>query len=112
MLMIIISAFSSIKGPYIDAVGLGKESYHINAHFFLFVALCVSYYYAPGKVALSFVLTMIFGIFDEMHQLFTPFRNASFFDLQVDSLGALIGGAFSWKLWPLIRNKPKNSQKK
>ncbi|OGC55673.1 hypothetical protein A2425_00040 [candidate division WWE3 bacterium RIFOXYC1_FULL_42_17] len=111
-LMLIISVFSSIKGPYIDAVGLGKESYHINAHFFLFVALCISYYYATGKVALSVVLTTIFGIFDEMHQIFTPFRNASFFDLQVDSLGALIGGAFSWKLWPLIRNKRKNSRKK
>ena len=110
--MVAITVFSSIKGPYIDAVGLGKESYHINAHFFLFVALCISFYYATGKIALSVVLTMIFGIFDELHQLFTPFRSASFFDIQVDSLGALIGGAFSWKLWPPIRNKLKNSQKK
>ena len=112
IVMAVITLLSSIKGPYIDAVGLGKESYHINGHFFFFVALCISYYYATKKVALSVVLTMIFGIFDELHQLFTPFRNASFFDIQVDSLGALIGGAFSWKLWPLIRNKLKNSQKK
>ena len=110
--MIVISTLSSIKGPYIDAVGLGKESYHINAHFFFFVALCISYYYATKKVALSVVFTMIFGVFDEIHQLFTPFRNASLFDIQVDSLGALIGGIISWKLWPQIRNKLKNLQKK
>ncbi|KKS31418.1 MAG: hypothetical protein UV00_C0005G0050 [candidate division WWE3 bacterium GW2011_GWF1_42_14] len=108
----VISILSSIKGPYIDAVGLGKESYHINAHFFLFVALCISYYYATGKVALSVVLTIIFGIFDELHQIFTPFRNASLFDIQVDSLGAVIGGIISWKFWPKIQNKLKNLQKK
>jgi len=110
--MAVIYLFSSIKGPYIDAVGLGKESYHVNGHFFFFVVLCVSYYYATKKVALSVVLTIIFGIFDELHQIFTPYRNASLFDIQVDSLGAIIGGAFSWKLWPLIRNKLKNSPKK
>lgn len=112
LLMALISLFSSIKGPYIDAVGLGKESYHINAHFFFFVALCISYYYATKKVILSVVLTMIFGIVDETHQLFTPFRNASFFDIQVDSLGALIGGILSWRFWPKIGNRLKNSRKK
>ncbi|OGC60144.1 hypothetical protein A2380_03470 [candidate division WWE3 bacterium RIFOXYB1_FULL_43_24] len=112
IVMGVISILSSIKGPYIDAVGLGKESYHINAHFFLFVALCISYYYATGKVALSVVLTIIFGIFDELHQIFTPFRNASLFDIQVDSLGAVIGGIISWKFWPKIQNKLKNLQKK
>lgn len=112
VIMLVIFILSSVQGSVIDSVGLGKESYHINAHFFLFVLLCVAYYHATGQVFLSIVLTITFGIFDELHQLFTPYRSSSFFDIQVDSFGALIGGLAAWKSLPAIKKKLKNLLRK
>jgi len=112
IVMAAIYALSSVPGPEIDAVGLGDERYHINGHFFLFVVLCISYYYATGRIALSVVMTAIFGIFDEIHQTFTPFRSASSFDIWVDIFGGIIGGFISWKFWRPISQKLKNLLKK
>lgn len=110
--MLLIWILSSLKGPFIDSVGLSKESYHINGHFLLFVALCISFYHATGKVLISIVLTVTFGITDEIHQIFTPYRNASSFDIFVDTVGAVIGGFISWKYWSKIRMKLENLLKK
>lgn len=104
----LIFVFSSVQGSFIDSVGLGKESYHINAHFLLFVLLCISYYYFTRNILLSILLTMLYGVFDEIHQIFTPFRSASYFDMLVDSIGALIGGLIAWKLNATTKQKQKN----
>lgn len=45
---------------------------------------------------LAIMIAIIFGLSDEIHQLFVPLRQADIFDLLADSLGASIGawGAF------------------
>ena len=47
---------------------------------------------APSKIIL---LTLIFGVFygltDEIHQTFVPYRNASGFDVLIDGIGSLVG---------------------
>jgi len=106
--MAVIFGISSINGPAIDRAGLGSEPLHIKGHFFMFVVLCVSYFKATKNVALSVFLTIIFGLSDEFHQKFVPFRSASFFDVYVDSLAAIISGLFLWKLQPILPKQLRN----
>ena len=41
----------------------------------------------------------LYGITDELHQLFVPGREASVIDVAVDTLGSLLGGIFyRWQL--------------
>lgn len=39
---------------------------------------------------LSFVWSLTYGITDELHQFFTPYRGASFRDVAIDMLGILL----------------------
>jgi VanZ family protein len=102
-----IFVLSSIQGPAIDAVGLGKESYHINGHFVLFLILCLFYYKALKNPYLSFVLTVLYGIIDEYHQKFTPYRSSSLFDIFIDTMGAGISFIILWKLQHILPKKLK-----
>jgi len=108
ILMVIISIFSSVQGSTINALGLGKESYHINGHFVFFVLLCFSYYKATKNIFKSVLLTFMFGIIDEFHQTFTPFRSSSYFDILVDSTGGFISGIILWKLQQILPKKLVN----
>jgi len=105
LIMGIIFALSSVKGVTINEIGLGKESYHINGHFILFVLLCFAYFRATKNIILSVVLTMCYGVLDELHQLYTPGRSSSTFDIFVDSTGAVLTGLFLWKLQPYLPKK-------
>lgn len=40
--------------------------------------------------SLAFCLTVAYGIFDEWHQSFTPFRTSSFMDIMLDATGAMV----------------------
>jgi len=40
---------------------------------------------------LAVVLSTLYGITDEFHQYFTPFRDASVFDVCADGIGSLFG---------------------
>ncbi len=41
-------------------------------------------------ISLTFVLTLAYGIFDEWHQGFTPYRTPSLTDIMLDATGALL----------------------
>jgi VanZ family protein len=48
---------------------------------------------------LAIVTASVFGLTDELHQLFVPFRESSWQDWLADTIGAVIG-AMSWRfLW-------------
>lgn len=53
------------------------------------------WYYIYWTVAIC----LIYGIGDEFHQAFVPFRDASLLDVSFDTLGAIIGSLLSTKLW-------------
>ena len=44
-----------------------------------------------GKMLISFVFTLGYAVFDEVHQLFVPGRAFQFFDIVIDSFGAIFG---------------------
>ena len=104
-MMLVIFMASSVPGKLVNSVGLGKESYHINGHFFLFFLLCFTYYKATKSIVKSVLFTFVYGIFDEIHQIFIPLRSASFFDIFVDTTGGLLAGGILWKLQPFLPKK-------
>ena len=107
-MMLVIFVFSSTPGTVIESVGLGKESLHVNGHFFLFFILSLGYYKATKKIALSVVLTLLYGILDEIHQYFVPLRSVSSYDVLTDLMGGLLGAGVIWNILPLLPKKLKN----
>lgn len=69
------------------------------AHFFIYFLLGIFVMGAIRKgndkgwrsVAFTFLICVLFAIFDEMHQLIVPGRGAQLKDVIIDSLGALLG---------------------
>lgn len=106
--MIIIFGLSSIPGRLIQSSVINNEPSEISGHFILFMLLCFAYYRATKKILLSIFMTIIYAVFDELHQVFTPLRSSSLFDVYVDSLGAIISGIILWKLLPILPKKLKN----
>ncbi len=51
---------------------------------------------ARQAVVLAIVTASVYGITDEVHQLFVPFRESSWQDWLADTIGATIG-AMSWR---------------
>jgi VanZ family protein len=101
----VINYFSSLSGPTVNAMGLGDEAFHFGGHFILFMFLCASLFIATGDFLVSIMGTVTYGFIDEFHQLFTPMRSSSLYDVFVDFLGALISGVALWILLPKIPKK-------
>jgi VanZ family protein len=51
---------------------------------------------ARQALVLALVTASVFGLTDEAHQLFVPFRESSWLDWLADTVGAVIG-AMSWR---------------
>ena len=51
---------------------------------------------ARQAVVLAIVTASVYGITDEVHQFFVPFRESSWLDWLADTIGAAIG-AMSWR---------------
>jgi len=108
LVMTMIFVFSSTSGKTIEDVGLGNEAYHIGGHFVLFIILCFSFYKATKNLLLSILLTILYAVFDEIHQLFVPLRSASLKDILTDTAGSFLSGGILWKLQHLLPQKLKN----
>jgi VanZ family protein len=55
--------------------------------------------HSPGMdfrkiICYSALFGLVYGVSDELHQLFVPGRQADFFDVITDSVGAFLGGLF------------------
>lgn len=108
VVMAVIFVLSSTPGAIIKAAGFGKESYHIDGHFLLYFLLCFAYFKATNNIFYSIVLAVLYGITDELHQISTPGRSSSLFDVSTDAFGALLSGIILWKLNYLLPKKLKN----
>src|SRR3989344_5498396 len=59
------------------------------------------------KWVLSFFLTMIYAMSDEIHQSFVPGRTAAIYDLSLDFSGSAISAYVTWKLRQIRPKKQK-----
>ncbi len=68
------------------------------------LALTILWYFSsgrqqpPGMVVLQTILfCLIFGLSDEFHQSYIPYRSVSVFDILADLAGALLGCSLWWR---------------
>lgn len=85
-----------------------------TAHFLEYAVLCFLFYrsfkrttrYSLAKILImSLVLTIFYALSDEYHQTWVSGRAGRFFDVGVDSSGAIFGAFFSWKILNLLPEK-------
>ena len=55
------------------------------AHLFWYFLLSLSFYFATKSIPASILLTISYGIFDEVHQTFVPRRTGRVSDVIIDS---------------------------
>ncbi len=108
VMCVIIFAISSIHGNTVNSIGLGRESYHINGHFVLYMLLCIGFFKATKIYIGATVLSGLYALSDEFHQTFVPGRSWENFDLMVDGLGIALAIVIVWKIIHTQSNKLKN----
>jgi len=93
--MTLIFYLSSIHGDRFAGLLRGYDK---PVHLFIYTFLAFLLYRSFNKTGvkrhlllLAFFFALIYGITDEIHQLYVPCRNASYGDLLADSIGALLG---------------------
>jgi VanZ family protein len=58
-------------------------------------------------VALACLLATLYGVTDELHQLFTPRRSCDFYDVVADAVGGLLGAVLAAALVARRRDQPR-----
>jgi VanZ family protein len=99
--------FSTLPGDPLS-VGGGvwiSRAYHFIAFFlftfFLFILINTKEKIKVEQILLIFVIASFYAISDEMHQIFTPFRDCTFEDFMTN----LVGINFAMLLHLFIKNK-------
>jgi VanZ family protein len=84
-----ISSLSSAPGSSIPGNNLKPNIYHFTAFFFLSFFLSISL--VKGKynkfIPIAIVISILYGISDEIHQFFVPGRVLSLSDIFLNTLG-------------------------
>jgi len=94
LIAIAIFYISSLDLSRIKTTGLNYKSflYHFLAFFFLAFFLLPPLVKGRKKnlIFLAVIIAVFYGISDEIHQLFVPYRFFSFADILTDSAGVLL----------------------
>lgn len=88
--MAVIFILSSIPGPKLPVLpfpGFDKLA-HAGEYAILGFLLALAF---EKRWFIAFVIGMIYGLLDEIHQLFVPFREFDLLDLSSDIAGVIIG---------------------
>lgn len=88
--MVVIFYLSSIPLKFpeiIDVLDPTKFTLHMAEYMILGFLV-----YRPSKKSnFSFLLSSLYGVSDELHQYFVPFRSFSWLDILADVMGSLLG---------------------
>jgi VanZ family protein len=57
-----------------------------------------------GAVCGAILISSLYGVSDEYHQLFVPGRNFDRLDIIADAIGSVLGGAALWT-WSIIKRR-------
>lgn len=94
----IIFYLSSISFWITQKKGIGFETtiYHFYAFFFLSLFLLISLIKGNKNnkklILSSIIISIVYAITDEIHQLFVPGRTFALYDILIDSAGVLLAG--------------------
>ena len=92
-----ISSLSFFKPAGKVAFDIKPILYHMLAFFFFSYFLLISLIQGKNKnlsvmIMIAIIISLFYGVSDEIHQLFVPGRTCSFFDFLLDSSGILFAG--------------------
>ena len=98
----------------------GHNAFRKFAHFFIFAALMFFMYHALFRTRkthrlsplLPYLLSALYAVSDEVHQLFVPERACRLFDVGVDALGCVFGGLCFYLLAKICLHISQNRKKK
>ncbi len=79
-------------GPTHTGSSIKSFLYHFFSFFFLAFFLLPALVRGKSKflILITIILAILYGISDEVHQIFVPFRYFSFLDILTNSLGILV----------------------
>jgi VanZ family protein len=105
-LMALIFTLSSQSGLRVSEDVAVERPIRISAHFVAYATLAALFLFALARaerpswrdVTVAFVLTLLYGASDELHQSFVPDRAGRVDDLVVDAIGAAVGLVIGWAL--------------
>jgi VanZ family protein len=113
-----IFALSSLSHPEVLLPSFFRELRDTSLHLMEYAglgALCYrAFRYAAGRWGARYSLTLavcaasLYGVTDEVHQAFVPFREASGADWLADTVGAMLG-AHSWRWGCLLMGTPPST---
>ena len=90
-----------------------RKNAHFIAYFILGIlstnALYLNGIYNKKAFSIGLLISVIYAITDEIHQLFVPGRAGRILDVIIDSSGALVGIILYILLFKLIEKKKKDS---
>lgn len=89
-----------------------RKSAHIFSYFVLSILSFIMVYTHKGSINLSikysFIISILYAISDEIHQLFIPGRSGMIQDVFIDCIGVILGIIFITVIFKLyIKNKKK-----
>lgn len=108
IIMLFLFTSSSLPGASVSAVKSVDALAHKTTHIILYMILCLSFYRAVKNPFISVLLTILYGAFDEFHQLFTFTRSGNVIDIIVDSISAIFIGVILWKFYRILPKTLKN----
>ncbi len=90
-----------------------RKPAHIFVYFILYLlvtrALLKDLLITKKKLIIkSFILTIVYGAFDEFHQSFVPLREGKVLDIMWDGMGAALAAFVLWSFYQNPRHKLKN----
>ncbi len=95
---LIIFIGTSIPGGSIPSIGVSDKFKHLGAYFFLTILLCLAFYLQERfpfikryHLQSSLIVTSVYGVIDEIHQIFIPGRSCDIYDWIADFIGAILG---------------------
>lgn len=99
-----LSSLSSKQIPETGVLGGVPQSLKHLVEFGILgilMSLVISQVYNNPSLSIfySSVFSICYGIFDEIHQYFTPTRYCTAEDIFIDAIGSIIGVLFFHKLW-------------
>lgn len=100
----VIFVASSIQNAELSSAASADFFIRKFLHFFIYFGLYFTFFKATKDYKISFVLSVLYAISDEIHQYFVPTRGAKITDIIIDSAGALLAW---YLLWKFFQNLPK-----